>query len=626
VEVNFGALGTADLYQALITVRDTGGGGSVTIPVAVVLSAQQSRIGVSENSIHLTIAGGGAAPLPQTLRIFNRGGETLPWSIGNILFHPAAANNWINVNPSSGTAGGTFSTASEVTISLNGANALSLASGVYQALIPIISAGANNSPQLVAVTLQRVPGSTPATPSVRPGGLVWVVRQGGTAPASKGFTVSNRGGGTLTAGWNATTASGGGWLGTATSGASITATSGPVTAQASVNPANLTRGIYRGTIRLTFSSGEPAEVDAVLIVTPPLPSPQRLADSPSPQLEGCAPDSMELIPDTIGNGVSVPVSFPRVLVVTLIDSCGEFVDDATVVASAEGIVIPMQALGGGTYSGTWVPQEAGSAIPISFTALHPALSPVNKTFQVSTQVAPEGIQLPVLFTDGVVEAAGFTPRRPLAPGGFISLFGSRFTTQQAGATQIPLERELAGVRVRVGDIDAPLHFVSPGQINAQLPLEAQPGASVSVLVSAGGLLTAPQTYLVAPAMPGIFIGSSGPAILDGQSHLVTAANPARIGDVLQIFATGLGATDPPVASGAAGPSFSTVTNPVSVTVGGVDAAVVYQGLAPGFVALYQVNIIVPGGVTPGDAVPVVITQNGVSSNPETPAVIPVRQP
>jgi uncharacterized protein (TIGR03437 family) len=96
--------------------------------------------------------------------------------------------------------------------------------------------------------------------------------------------------------------------------------------------------------------------------------------------------------------------------------------------------------------------------------------------------------------------------------------------------------------------------------------------------------------------------------------------------VLQIFATGLGVTDPPVASGAAGPSFSTVINPVSVTVGGVDAAVVYQGLAPGFVALYQVNIIVPGGVTPGDAVPIVITQNGVSSNSETPAVIPVRQP
>jgi uncharacterized protein (TIGR03437 family) len=182
------------------------------------------------------------------------------------------------------------------------------------------------------------------------------------------------------------------------------------------------------------------------------------------------------------------------------------------------------------------------------------------------------------------------------------------------------------VRVKVGDLDAPLHFVSPGQINAQLPLEVQPGASVSVLVNANGLLTAPQTYLVAPAMPGIFIGSTGPAVLDGQSQLVTPQNPARIGDVLQIFSTGLGTTDPPVASGAAGPSFSTVTNPVSVTVGGVNAQVIYQGLAPGFVALYQVNIIVPSGVTPGDAVPLVLTQNGVSSNPENPATIPVRQP
>jgi uncharacterized protein (TIGR03437 family) len=231
----------------------------------------------------------------------------------------------------------------------------------------------------------------------------------------------------------------------------------------------------------------------------------------------------------------------------------------------------------------------------------------------------------VLFNDGVVEAAGFTPRRPLAPGGFVSLFGSRFTTQQAGATRIPLERELSGVKVRIGNFDAPLHFVAPGQINAQMPLEVQPNSNVSVVVSANGVFTAPQTYLIAPAMPGIFIGSTGPAVLDGQSRLVTPENPARIGDVLQIFATGLGTTQPAVASGAAGPPFSTVTNPVSVTLGGVDAAVVYQGLAPGFVALYQVNIIVPSGVTPGTSVPLVLTQNGVSSNPDFPANIPVSQ-
>ena len=261
--------------------------------------------------------------------------------------------------------------------------------------------------------------------------------------------------------------------------------------------------------------------------------------------------------------------------------------------------------------------------------LHPTLPQIQQTFQVSAAVAAEGIQLPVLATDGVVEAAGFTPRRPLAPGGFISLFGSHFTTESAGATRIPLERELAGVRVNIGGIDAPLHFVSPNQINAQLPLEFEPNSDIPIVVSANGVFTAPQTYLVAPALPGIFINPS-PAVrrfVAGQpSQLVTPENPAHIGDILEIFATGLGATDPPVESGAAGPSFSTVLNPVSVEIGGLGVPVLYQGLAPGFVALYQVNVIVPEGIPTGDAVQIRLIQNGVISNPEDPATIPVVQP
>jgi len=114
------------------------------------------------------------------------------------------------------------------------------------------------------------------------------------------------------------------------------------------------------------------------------------------------------------------------------------------------------------------------------------------------------------------------------------------------------------------------------------------------------------------------------AVLDGQSRPVTVQNPARIGDTLQIFTTGLGATDPPAQTGAGGPSFSTVLLPVTVTIGTVEAPVVYQGLAPGFVGLYQVNVVLPAAVTPGEAVPLVIRQNGITSNPNLPANIPVR--
>ncbi len=180
--------------------------------------------------------------------------------------------------------------------------------------------------------------------------------------------------------------------------------------------------------------------------------------------------------------------------------------------------------------------------------------------------------------------------------------------------------------MRVGDQDAPLYFASPGQINAQLPFEVSTGDSVPVAINVGGLLTAPQNYLIAPAQPGIFIAGENAAILDASFLLVTAQNPVGPGDTIQIFCTGLGAVQEQVETGAPAPSFSTVQLPVTVTIGGLEAAIAYQGLAPGFVGLYQVNVVVPAGVAPGGAVPLVLTQNGIVANPDQPITVPVQAP
>ena len=126
--------------------------------------------------------------------------------------------------------------------------------------------------------------------------------------------------------------------------------------------------------------------------------------------------------------------------------------------------------------------------------------------------------------------------------------------------------------------------------------------------------------------PGIFIAGANAAILDVSFQQVTAQNPAHPGDTLQIFCTGLGAVQEQVETGAPAPSFSTVQLPVTVTIGGMEAAIAYQGLAPSFVGLYQVNARVPSGVEPGDAVPLVLTQNGIVANPDQPVTIPVQAP
>ena len=612
--VNYGALGGAGVFQAEITVTDTATGSSVTVQMTAVLSAPVARLSLSQTTFVFQGVSGWPAP-PQSLTVFNQGTATLNWSLSGLP-------PWLTASPPSGAAGAGSS--SLVTLTPN----LSLVSSINQALVTVSAPGASNAPQLFAATLNVVPTSTSASADLSPNGLWFVaepgvtLQQSGTVPGAQDLTVNNTGGGTLTADFVAATSSGGEWL--MVSPPSGTASGGPFPTQVSVNPVGLAPGVYRGTVDGSFSSSGPQEVEVLLIVTPPGTSLQ--TQSGLPGATQCAPSGLQLLSTTIGSGLSLPVSFPRVLTALVVDDCGSTVDNATLVASVEGLNIPLRGLGTGFYSGTWVPVNEAAEVAITFAALHPTFAQVQRSFTVSTAAAPGAISLPALFADGVAEGAGFTKRRPLSPGGIVSLFGERFATENSFATQLPLERELAGISVRIGGQDAPLYFVSPGQINAQIPFEVSTGDSVPVAISVGGLLTAPQNYLIAPAQPGIFIAGDSAAILDASFQLVTAQNPARPGDTIQIFATGLGTVNEQVETGAPAPSFSTVQLPVTVTIGGINAPVVFQGLAPGFVGLYQVNAVVPSGVEPGNAVPLVLEQNGIIANPDQPVTIPVQAP
>ena len=398
-----------------------------------------------------------------------------------------------------------------------------------------------------------------------------------------------------------------------------------------VDPSGLSPGAYRGTVTGTFTGGAQRGVEVVLIVVAP-GSPLRALARGLPGAAQCAPSGLQLLATTIGNGLSLPVSFPRVLTALVVDDCGSPVDNATVVASIESLSIPLRSLGTGFYSGTWVPQSEAASVTLTFDALHPDFEKAQRSFTVATAAAPGNVSLPTLFADGVVEGAGFAPLRPLAPGGIISLFGARFANENNLASELPLERELGGVSVRIGGQDAPLYFAGPGQINAQMPFEVSPGDSVPVAVRVGDLLTAPQNYLIAPTQPSIFStnqqGTGQGEVLIANTGIVVApvgsipgreTRPAESGEFLSIFCTGLGATSPTVGAGEPGAG-EAVTTPVTATIGGVPATVRFAGLAPGFVGLYQVNAVVPGGVVPGPAVPLVITQDGIASNTVTIAV------
>jgi uncharacterized protein (TIGR03437 family) len=125
---------------------------------------------------------------------------------------------------------------------------------------------------------------------------------------------------------------------------------------------------------------------------------------------------------------------------------------------------------------------------------------------------------------------------------------------------------------------------------------------------------------VAEAAPGIFtlsMGGTGQgAVLNQNGTVNGASNPERRGNVVVIYATGLGSVFPLIPTGTAAGTASPTTLPVRVRIGGVEARVLYSGAAPGLVGgTYQVNAEIPESVTPGAAVPVVIEAGSALSQP-----------
>ena len=218
---------------------------------------------------------------------------------------------------------------------------------------------------------------------------------------------------------------------------------------------------------------------------------------------------------------------------------------------------------------------------------------------------------------GVVDAASFAA--PVAPGSLVSIFGSNLAPQTAQAAAIPLPGSLAGVSVSFNGLSAPLLYVAPGQINAQLPFEVSSNSSVSVVVDNNGVVSTPQTVDVSPYAPGVFtlggyavaIHSDGSLAAPPGSIAQVSSRPAVPGETLQILVTGLGPVNPPAITGNNSLDMlrRTVATP-GVLIGGSLAQVAFSGLSPQFVGVYQLNVVVPVNASPGDSVALQIQIGG----------------
>lgn len=210
---------------------------------------------------------------------------------------------------------------------------------------------------------------------------------------------------------------------------------------------------------------------------------------------------------------------------------------------------------------------------------------------------------------GVVNGASFAGN--LCPGTLASLFGSNLAAVASSAQSLPLPTGLLGTQVLVQDpsmaipILTPLYFVSPGQINFQIPFEVV-RTIVSVRVSTPQGISNALNVTLSPMAPGIFsrtADGTGTALAFDPAFNPLAATPG-LGSTVILYATGLGATTPAATSGAPGsssPPLNQVAGALDVTIGGSKATVAWAGLAPGFAGVYQLNVV-PAGEAIGDVV------------------------
>jgi uncharacterized protein (TIGR03437 family) len=214
---------------------------------------------------------------------------------------------------------------------------------------------------------------------------------------------------------------------------------------------------------------------------------------------------------------------------------------------------------------------------------------------------------------GIANAASFVANS-VSPGALFSIFTSGLSVPVVSTKTVPFPNSLGGVTVQVGGIGIPLLYVSPTQINAQMPYEVAPGpTTLSVIVNGSSSVAIPLT--VAATAPGVFLFQDGRAVVQNQDYSINStANPANAGSVVVAYFTGQGALDRAISSGDVAPlaDLSRPTGVTSATVGGLAAQVYFSGMTPTFVGLAQANIVIPN-VPTGDY-PLIITVGGSASN------------
>jgi uncharacterized protein (TIGR03437 family) len=273
-------------------------------------------------------------------------------------------------------------------------------------------------------------------------------------------------------------------------------------------------------------------------------------------------------------------------------------------------------------AGSLAPGTHQGSVRIATNAVNSPLA-VPVTLDVVTQSGP------VAGFERVVNNATFASGEPVAPGTIAAIFGEQLSYREpAGAASLPLPTELGGARVFINDRPAPVFFSSYGQINFQVPFDTPSGTAI-VRVDRDGQRGNTVSLTVAASVPrllrlrgdfAIAVNSDGTFPIPPRFGI--PSRPARKGETLVLYAIGLGATNPPVVSGAASPSdplarVASSSSRVRFGAGGLGTTAIaetsFAGLVPGFVGLYQINVAVPDD-SPAGEVPIQLVLDSAASD------------
>lgn len=585
------AVGT---YTGKLILAGTSIPDAITIPVVVTVSTNPSALLLSQTGLSFTAVEQGGSVPPQNFGILNLGTGPLPAI--SVDTSTLSSTNFLSATPSQ-----TIRPTQTVDVSVNPAG---LSAGRYYGLVSIRSAGAANSPQVLTSLLDVLPRGTDLGAVLQPNELTFNAVAGHSSPSSQNVLV-----------YNLTSSS-------KTFRSSISEiTDGPVGVlprSATVTPNQaatvvvqpqtdaLAPGSYHSTITLEFDDGRVRTIGVTTIVAAGA-SPSSAKSDPS---AGGACQPTQLLPavTSLGNDFNVPGGWPVALEVQVQDDCGTPLESGSVVAefSTGDPPVSLISLKGGRWDGTWQNRRTqdGVTITVRASTLDRQITGIK---QLSGGFGADR-QPPVISDSSVTDTATGIPFRPLSPGTSVNISGSRLADQSATAAPGPLSTNLANTTVVIAGQMLPIASTDPAQIAAILPYGIEVNTRQQILVQRGNTYSQPVLVNLSPSSPAIFVQSGTQGfILNAGGNLVAPGNPAKTGDLVTIYCTGLGTLQAPVKAGDYGPPSSITANPVTVSIGGKDAPVKFSGLAPGIIGMYSVQAIVPDGIASGDQVPVSIT-------------------